>query len=242
MKVSDHGFFTTTQWTMVQAAAALETTSAQQALSSLCERYWTPLYFFARRHGLSEDAARDLTQGFFTFFLEKRVFERADRERGRFRSFLLTSFKNFMRNEWDRESAVKRGGSSTLLSLEFERAESLYRIEPIETRTPEQVYDEQWASTLMDRVLRRLADEMRRAGYGTRFRVLRRFLTESTRGEGYREAAIELGISETAVKVAVHRLRKRVGQLLRTEISDTVSDPRAVDDEIRCLLEVLSAR
>ena len=187
------------------------------------------------RSGHSADEAQDLTQGFFARILEKRTFREADPERGRFRSFLLASLKNFVANERERARANKRGGSAPPLSFEFETAEEQYRIDPPSDETPDKVFDKRWALTLLQNVLERLRTELSRSDKDRLFEQLKLFLTGERAGAGYAEVGARLGMSEGAVKVAVHRLRRRFRDLLLEEISQTVSSPDEVEDEIRHL-------
>ncbi len=227
--------FTTTHWSVVLAAQRDSTPHAREALTQLCERYWHPLYAYLRRSGHSADEAQDLTQGFFARIFEKRTFREADPERGRFRSFLLASLKNFVANERERARANKRGGSAPPLSFEFDTAEEQYRIDPPSDETPDKVFDKRWALTLLQNVLERLRTELSRSDKDHVFEQLKSCLTGERPGVGYAEVGARLGMSEGAVKVAVHRLRRRFRDLLLEEISQTVSSPDEVEDEIRHL-------
>ncbi len=227
--------FSTTQWTLVVAAGDSQHPDSGKALAELCQAYWYPLYVYLRRRGYPRDEAEDLVQGFFTQLLDKAYIKTADRNRGRFRSFLLASLKNFSANEWDRKTAQKRGGGVTTLSLDFEAAEGRYHIEPPDERTPEQVYDRGWAVTQLEQVLERLRDEAVASGNADRFEALKGFLTGHDQDVRYKEIAENLAMSEGAVKVAVHRLRQRFGQVLRDEVARTLNDPSDVDAEIRHL-------
>lgn len=221
-------------------AAARDTAGAQPALAELCERYWMPLYAYARRDGHSVEESQDLTQAFFTRFLEKEHVRTADPARGKFRSFLLASFKHFISNERDRDRALKRGGGQQMLSLEFENAEASYRLEPAETLTPDALFERRWALELIDRVTRQLAAERARAGGEEIFKHLQAFLI-GDRDEGkYAAMAQRLGTTEGALRVTVHRLRRRFRDLLRAEISATVSDDSEIDGEIRHLIDAVS--
>lgn len=231
--------FATTRWTLVLAAADSGDPGADDALASLCEIYWPPVYSYVRHRGESEEDAQDLTQEFFLRVMEKSYLRAANPERGRFRSFLLAAVKNFMSNEWDRRTAKKRGGGRLVIPLEVESEENAYRIEPRYDRTPEAVYEKRWALTVLERVLGLLAEEMRSSPLGHRFERLRPFLLEGGSGASYREVAAELGMTESAVRVAIHRMRKRFGLLLREQVAQTVEDPGAIDDEIRYLLSVV---
>lgn len=231
------GAFPPTRWSLISAVRNRDSHS-ERALASLCEAYWPPLYAYARRRGYPIDQAEDLTQGFFAQLLEKHYVAQADQERGRFRTFLLSSFKHYMANEWDHAQAQKRGGGRAILSMDVEAAEGRLSIEPADTMTPETLFVRQWARTLLDRVLGRLM-ETERAANPERFDCLKSCLMGSESSTRYRVLADELGTSEGAVKVAVHRLRKRFGQLLREEVAETVDGEEAVSEELRFLIEAL---
>jgi len=234
--------FATTRWSQVIAAGRAQTPSSRDALAGLCEAYWYPLYAYVRRWGHGPDEAQDLTQEFFTRLLEKHYLRDADPTRGRFRSFLLASLKHFLSNERDRATAVKRGGRAQIVPLEIETAEGLYRLEPPDADTPEKVFERRWALMLLERTLGRLRDEFVAGGRREVFSRLEGYLTGERETVPYAQLAVELGMTEGAIKVAVHRLRKRFGALLREEIGDTVSDPAQVDDEVRELFRILTAR
>ena len=234
------GRFTTTRWTLVMAAARESRTGSRDALEELCRRYWPPLYSFARRRGHAVEQAQDLTQSFFARILEKASLGAADPARGRFRSFLLTSFKHFMANEWDRDHAQKRGGRHVPVPIETELAEGLYAHIPSDTGTPEDVFERQWASGVLNRAAATLKDECAVAGRGALFECLEVYLRGETLDGGYAEAASRLGMTEGSVKVTVHRLRRRYRDLLRTEIASTVSDDNEIEEEVRYLIGVLS--
>lgn len=212
---------------------------SESALALLCEAYWYPLYAFARRSGHDADAAQDLTQAFFTRLLEKHYVRDARPERGRFRSFLLASFRHFLSNERDYHAAQKRGGGMRLLPLEMETAEGVYRREPPDPDTPETIYERRWALALLDRALQRLRAEQREAGHERSFDRVAGFLTGTGDDVSYAEVAAGLGTTEAAFKVTVHRMRRRFGAVLRLEIGETLADPNDVDDELRHLLAVL---
>jgi len=231
--------FATTRWSQVLAAGQSPTCDSREALSRLCELYWYPLYSYVRRWGYDADQAQDLTQEFFARLLEKHYLQTADPARGRFRSFLLASLKHFLSNERDRVHAVKRGGRTTVLPLEFENAEGRYSREPPDPETPETVYERRWALTLLERTLGRLRHEFDAAGKKELFGRLEGHLTGEQEALPYAELAADLGMTEGAIKVTVHRLRRRFGALLREEISETVSEPSQVDDEIRELFRAL---
>jgi RNA polymerase sigma-70 factor (ECF subfamily) len=231
--------FATTRWSLVLEARDGVSSAAHEALAELCDAYWFPLYAFVRRQGHGPDDAADLTQGFFTRLMEKDYLQDVRPEAGRFRSFLLASLKHFLYNEWDRRHAQKRGGQVTKLSLDAELAENRYSVEPVAAQTPEDLYERQWALTVLERALAQLAAEIPSEQH-LRFERLRPHLIGDEQGASYAEIAAELGLSESGVKVAVHRLRQRFGTTLRREIGQTVSNPEEVDDEIRHLLTSLS--
>lgn len=230
--------FRTTQWTLVLAAGDTSRRDSREALADLCGRYWYPLYAYVRRRGHGAAEAEDLTQGFFATLIEKNYLGDADRSRGRFRTFLLTSLKHYLANEWHRGRARKRGGGAPVLSLDVDDAEARFRLEPAEATTPEEVYDRRWAHLQLGNAMERLAAEMEETGRSERFTTLRPYLTGQGADVPYRDAARSLGTSEGAVKVAVHRLRKRFGELLREEIAATVAEAE-VDDELRHLFASL---
>ena len=227
--------FDTTQWTLVVAAGDSQHPDSRAALEDLCQSYWYPLYAYLRRRGYAREEAEDVVQGFFTQLLDKKYLKAADRERGRFRSFLLTSLKNFAANEWDRKKAKKRGGATTTLSLDFETAEGRYHLEPANEQTPEQVFDRGWAVTQLRQALERVGAKSTGGESERRFELLKGYLTGDAQDVRYKDVADELDMSEGAVKVAVHRLRQRFGDVLRDEVARTLNDPADVDDEIRHL-------
>lgn len=229
--------FSTTQWSLIREAQDSQNPHSKEALQSLCSAYWHPVYFFIRRRGYTAEEAEDLTQGFFAELLEKNFLGQADRERGRFRTFLLAAVKHYLANEWDRARAQKRGGGYQTLSFDFESAERTFQ--PATDLTPDKIYIERWATNLLSRVLTRLQDEMEEQGRPERFGRLKVFLTGKEPHAPYREVANDLGISEGAVKIAVYRMRRRFGQLLREEIRNTVVDDGQVDEEIRFLFAAL---
>jgi RNA polymerase sigma factor (sigma-70 family) len=232
--------FPTTRWTLVVAAGDPSKKEARSALISLCENYWYPLYAYLRRRGYQADPAQDLTQEFFTRMLEGRYLDRADPEKGRFRSFLLTSLKYFVADEEDRHRALKRGGG-VVLSLEFDSGEERYQREPAHDETPERIFERRWALSLLDRVVERLRSEFLQHGRPEHFDRLKVFLLGQSDAP-YSALAREMNTSEGALKVAIHRLRKRYRELFRQEIADTVADPADVESELRFLAAVLSKK
>lgn len=231
--------FGTTDWSMVVAAGNGQDPGAREAMESLCSIYWYPVYGFVRRQVHDASAAQDLTQAFFSRLLEKKSLRVASRQRGRFRSFLLGSVRNFLANERDRELAAKRGGDRTFVPLDLQTAESRYRSEPADNRTPDKAFEKRWALAVIDRTLDRLDRETRPREGSKRFVALSRFLTGDSCNIPYRQVAAELGMTEAAVKAAIHRRRRRFGQLLRDEIGRTVDDPARIDEEIRYLFAAL---
>jgi len=231
--------FATTRWSLVLDARGDPSDTSEQALAELCESYWYPLYAFVRRQGHNPEDAADLTQAYFAKLLEKDYLQDVRPEAGRFRSFLLASLKHFLYNEWDRQKAQKRGGHVRRVSLDTEHAEHRYSIEPVDYLTPEDQYQQHWALTVLERTLDQLGEETPESKR-FRFHKLRPFLIGAETDITYRQIAEDLGMSESGVKVAVHRLRRRFGAVLRQEIEQTVADPHDVDDEIRHLLECLS--
>ncbi len=233
--------FATTRWSLVQEAGRSVSPKAQDALNQLCQIYWPPVYAYIRCRGQDPEAARDLTQGFFTLLLEKNFVKAARKERGKFRSYLLTCVKRYMVNEWERTQALKRGGGHSIVSLDLETAESFkYRLTPADPQTPEQIYDKLWAFTFVQQVLSKLEQEMRRPRDRERFRALKPFLTGEDDGVSYKDVGAQLGMTEGAVKVAIHRLRSKFAVLLRSEVGHTLTSPSRVEEEIRFLLQLVS--
>lgn len=232
--------FVTTHWSVVLAAGRSETTQARNALEQLCRTYWQPLYAYVRRCGHSPEDAKDLTQEFFARLLERKLVAKADPRRGRFRSFLLASLKHFLAHEWEKAHARKRGGGAQVLPLEFDTAESRCGQPIAPGDTPDRAFDRQWALTLLDVVLARLRREYSDAGREDLFLGLKDTLAGGRSEIPYRELADRLRMSEGAVKVAAHRLRRRYRELLREEIAHTVSGPEEVEEELRQLLAALS--
>ncbi len=234
------GQFAATRWTVVLSAGQAPSPQAGRALEELCRAYWYPLYAYVRRRGYDVQEAEDLTQEFFARLLAKNYLADVDRTKGRFRSFLLGSLKHFLANEWDRARAAKRGGGQPPLSLDTRTAETRYRSEPADELTPEKLLDRQWALALLDQVLARLQAEFVADGKGAQFSQLKLFLTEGKGTTSYAAVATKLQTTEGAVKVAVHRLRRRYRELLREEISHTVATPAEIDEEIRHLFAVFA--
>ena len=236
------GRFPTTDWSVVVCAGRSRSPEAGRALSLLCESYWFPLYAFVRRAGYTADDAQDLTQDFFVRLLAKDYLGVVDRQRGRFRSFLLGAMKHFLANSQRYQGAQKRGGHHPVISLDFHSGEDRYRqIEPIDHLTPERLYEKRWALALLDLVLSKLREEFRVVGKLPQFDILKQFLAAGTVNPAYSEVAEQLAMSEGAVKVAVHRLRRRYRTLLREEIARTVVGPESLEDELGELLAALGS-
>jgi RNA polymerase sigma-70 factor (ECF subfamily) len=231
--------FASTHWSIVLAAGDLEQRHAREALSKLCETYWYPLYAYVRRRVPDVSEAQDLTQAFFVELLEKNFVGSATPHRGLFRAFLLTAFKNFLAKELEKAKAQKRGGGRAPISLDFAAADSSLRIDPAAGLTPEQLYDQQWAIALLNQIMEQLRVEFVEKGKAKQFDELKGFLIGDHAGNTYAQVAAKLSMTEAAAKQAASRMRRRYRQLLRAEISHTVSEPDEIDDEIRKLFAVL---
>jgi RNA polymerase sigma-70 factor (ECF subfamily) len=232
--------FQTTHWSVVLAAGQSQTSQAGTALERLCRIYWLPLYAYVRRQGNNPHDAQDLTQEFFARLLEKEYLKLASQDRGRFRSFLLKSLKHFLVNEWVRSHAQKRGGGQKVFSLDEEAAERSYQQQSSDQLSPESLYDKRWAMTLLERAMERLGADYAAAGKREVFDQLKGLLLTEGTAESYRQLAGPLGLSEGAVKVALHRLRQRFRDAIRAEIAQTVATPAEVDEELRCLMNAMS--
>lgn len=226
--------FATTCWTLVVAAGHEPSAASRVALAQLCRTYWYPLYAYVRRRGHDAPDAQDLTQAFFARLLEKRIVRLADRDRGRFRSFLLSSLNHFLSNEWRNLRTQKRGGGNAPLPLDFSSAEERLRREPVDEMTPVRVFERRWARVVLKNTLLRLREQYETRGRADLFDRLVPLL-EGER-QAYRDIAVAAGTTEGAVKVAVHRLRKEFGQCLRDQIADTVGDSSQVEQEMEELL------
>jgi RNA polymerase sigma factor (sigma-70 family) len=227
--------FATTHWTVVLAAGKRHTPQSDGALEELCRTYWLPLYAYVRRRGHTKEDAEDLTQAFFARFLEKNYLDGLSAARGSFRAFLLASLKHFLINEWKKSRRLKRGGGETLLSLDWETAETKFQIASTAELSPDQSFDREWAVTLLDKVIRRLQTECEADGGGKQFAELKIFLTAGKGAMSHADAAKRLNMDESTVRVTVHRLRKRYRQFLRQEIAHTLSDPEQIEEEMRAL-------
>ncbi|MEA3212534.1 MAG: hypothetical protein QOE70_5591 [Chthoniobacter sp.] len=233
---SHQTLFVTTRWTLVCDAARGGDTDAVQALGALFQTYWQPLYRYVRRLGRTEPDAEDLVQGFFAHLLQLDGLRLADRDRGRFRAFLLGSLQHFMANEWQRDHRLRRGGFATHLSIDWKDAETGLGLEPEDHRSPDRLYDRDWAMALLDKVLDDLAAEEK----DLNFARWKPFLSVSSARLAYADIAAEFGMTEGAARVAVHRLRKRYRQRLRDEIGRTLADEQLVEDEMQSLFAALS--
>jgi RNA polymerase sigma factor (sigma-70 family) len=232
--------FTTTHWSVVLAAQG-PSPAAEEALEKLCRTYWRPIYGFVRRQGAGPEEAKDLTQGFFALLLERRDLNTVRQEKGRLRSYLLTSLKHFLTNERNHAMAIKRGEGWRSIPLEDLHERERAGFEPADTSTADQIYERRWALALLDQVLTRLGDEYRAADNLVLFERLKALLTDEPAHLSQAEIARELGMTENAVKQAFHRLRERYRQLLRDEIAHTVMVPGDIEDELRHLIAVLRA-
>lgn len=230
--------FTTTSWSQVLTAVEGSGAEARRAMAELCEAYWYPLYAYIRRHGHDPEEARDLTQAYFVYLLEKEVLRGVDPAAGRFRTYLLNSLQYFLSHEREKAQALKRGGDTRTLSLDSEAAETRYGYEPADELTPEQVFEHRWAMTVLERTMERLRTESGEGDDRRQFERLQGYLTGQEPHIPYREVAAELEMTEGAIRGAVHRLRRRFGRLLLEEIAETVSDPADVEDEARHMLQV----
>lgn len=236
-----HGIFVTTHWSLVLSAQDKVSPRTAEALESLCRTYWYPLYAYARRTGHNPADAEDLTQGFFARLLERDYLKSAAREKGRFRTFLLTAFKRFLANQWDREHTLKRGGFVPTISIEQEVAESRFAGEPVDRLQPDTLFDRQWATALIECVMARLQEEYLTSGRAKLFEYLRGCLARDESALPYADIAARLSLTEAAVKMAVQRLRARYREILRAEIAHTVSSPEEVEEEIRHLFSTFGS-
>ena len=231
--------FDTTQWSVILAAKQRSEPGADEALARLCEAYWFPLYAFVRRKVRDAEQARDLTQAYFVKLLEKDYLDSVHPEGGRFRSFLLASVKHFLLNEWKAERTQRRGGHATILSLDLDDAENRFLEEPADDENPERLFARRWARTALERTMKRMRSEHDADGKLTEYEALAPFLTAGGSGRSYADVGRRLERSEAAVKMAVHRMRRRFGELLRMEIGRTVTEPEEIDTEIRHLFDAL---
>jgi len=233
--------FTTTRWSMVLTAGGAASLETDTALEQLCRTYWYPLYAFVRRRGYEVFDAQDLTQDFFARLLEKRFLVAVDRSKGKFRSFLLTALEHFLAQEWRRSRTQKRGGRFTFASLDDGSAETQYQQIPGGTLAPDRLYEQQWALTLLEQVLKKLRAEFVAGGAGADFEELKGFLAGERQAGGYAALAVRLNTTQGAVKMTISRMRRRYGELLRAEIARTVSGPDEIEAELRGLFIAVGA-
>ncbi len=235
------GVFVTTHWSMVLNARNGDSAQADEAMSRLCRAYWYPLYAYVRRQGYPPDQAQDLTQEFFARLLARNYLRSIDRQKGKFRWFLLTAMEHFLAKEWRDAHRLKRGGGQIILSLDDKDAEDRYKYEPAEPMTAQRIYERRWALTLLEQAMAKLREEFAANGKAEVFDALQVFLSGERADVTQAQAGSGLSMSEGAVSVAVHRMRKRYAELLRAEIANTVSSPEEVEEELRHLLAVVSS-
>lgn len=232
------GQFTTTRWSVVLLAGQAVSSESQAALERLCRAYWQPVCAFARRRGRSEEDAKDLTQQFFASLLERKDFSGLDPRKGKFRTFLLSAFTHFLANEYDRATALKRGGGRVILSLDQFPPDELPSA--AQDVSPTALYDLRWAQTIVQTALKALTAEMSKTGKEAQFGALKHFLTTNAEAGEYAAVAEKIGVPGSSVPVMVHRLRQRFRELVREEVAQTVSSPIELEEEMRYLLAVLS--
>jgi RNA polymerase sigma factor (sigma-70 family) len=232
--------FVTTRWTLVVKAGRQTSLDSERALAELCQSYWYPLYAYVRRQGETREDAEDLTQAFFARFLQKNYLEGLAAERGKFRAFLLAALKHFLANEWDKAHRQKRGGGVLHLSLDWQNADDRFHLEPADPTNPEREFDREWALALLEHVIAKLSEECRAEGKAALFEQAKGYLMVGESAIPYADAGKTLGMEEGAVRVAVHRLRKRYREILRGEIAQTLADPSQVDEELRSLQSALA--
>jgi RNA polymerase sigma factor (sigma-70 family) len=233
--------FHTTHWTVVLAARDKEGAGASEALAALCSTYWYPIYAFIRRQGSSPHDAEDLTQEFFSRFLERNALMNVHPTGGKFRSFLLTCLKNFLANERERAQAQRRGGGRVVIPLESTDAETRYSLEPVDNQTPEAIFERRWAFAVLERTMKRLRREFASADKEEFFEQLQGFLPGGGASVSREELAVQRGVSVGAIDVAIHRLRQRFGMLLREEVLQTVSSETELEEEIRHLISMIGS-
>jgi RNA polymerase sigma factor (sigma-70 family) len=241
--LADAAEFRPTRWSVVLLSAQSKTPGSQAALAALCGLYWYPLYAFVRRRGYKPEDAQDLTQGFFLHLLGHNVLSQVDPLKGKFRSFLLASIQNYLSKETDRARCLKRGGKAEFVPLDADNVEDRYRLEPTDFLTAEKIFDARWALTLLDEAMSLLSAEYAVEGNMATLEALKPFLQpiDSATLPSYEQAADQVGVSVGAVKMLIHRLRKRYTALLRAEVARTVSDPGEIDEEIHALCDALIA-
>jgi RNA polymerase sigma-70 factor (ECF subfamily) len=233
--------FSTTHWSVVLNARDAANPAADEAMERLCQTYWYPLYCYVRKRGRRPEEAEDLTQEFFARLLAKNYLRSLDRQKGKFRWFLLAAIEHFLANDWRRDQCQKRGGGRRVISLDEHLAERRFEMEPADTMAPDRIFERRWAAALLDQAMQRLRGEFALAGKAEVFEMLSVFLSEGRAEITHAQAGAKLGMTEGAVNVAVHRLRKRYGELVREEVAHTVSSPEQVDEELRFLMSSLSA-
>jgi RNA polymerase sigma-70 factor (ECF subfamily) len=231
--------FATTHWSVVLAAGHGESAPAQRALEALCHVYWYPIYAYVRRKGYRPEEAQDLTQEFFAQLIAKEHFRLADRNKGKFRGFLLATLDYFLAREWTRAHRQKRGGQFTFISMDEQPPEERYQLEPADLETPERKFLRQWALTVLKQAMNALQAECKANGKALLFREAKNLISGERYGAAYAQISQNLNMSEGAVRVAVHRLRQRYGELLRCEVAHTVNSEEEVDEELRYLFQVL---
>ncbi|MFO0947885.1 MAG: sigma-70 family RNA polymerase sigma factor [Planctomycetota bacterium] len=233
--------FSTTHWSVILSAARKGSPDSSSALSKLCAEYWYPLYAYARRQNYTAADSEDLTQGFFARLIDRNDLAAVDRERGKFRTFLLHAFKRYLANEREKANARKRGGGRSLVSLDFTGGEERYRLEPAHVETPDKRFEREWALSVIEQVFNAIREEYEAAGALETFERLRDYLTASPREPSYRELAERYDVPEGALRTAVHRMRRRFQKTLRAKISETVSSKAEIDDELRDLILALQS-
>ena len=231
--------FTTTHWSVVLAARGEDSPRAEDALAELCRTYWYPLYAYVRRRGQGPHDAQDLTQAFFERLLEKGFLRAADRNKGRFRTFLLTAFDHFLANEWRRGQTRKRGGGRHLISLDDDSVENRYRLEPRHDESPERLFERRWALALLDQAMNRLEQETIASGKALLFDAVKPIIGGDRADLPHSQLAARLGLTANALSLALLRFRRRYGELIREEIARTVADAGSVDEELRHLMECI---
>jgi RNA polymerase sigma factor (sigma-70 family) len=237
---ADTSRFATTHWSVVLAAGDSSAPQHREALSTLCQRYWFPLYAYLRRRGHNIHQAEDWTQAFFAQMLEKQYLTKVEPKPGKFRSFLLTALKHFLSKERDRAMALKRGGAQIIMPLDFKKAENKYSIEPVSELSPEKLFEKSWALTVLQQTMDRLEAESAKTNKKKLFDSLKVYLSVEKSSIPYSDVATELDMTEGAVRVAVHRLRRQYRELLRNEIIQTVATEEEIDEEIRDLFTALA--
>ncbi len=239
-RTSQATFFATTRWTMVREAVRGGDDAARSALGGLFSIYWQPLYRYARRKGKSREDAEDLVQGFLAHLMTSRALQGIDQAKGRFRSFLLISFQHWMINDWKHATRGKRGGGSAVVSFDWESAETGLKLEIADERSPDRLFDREWALALLRKALEELAEVCLAEGSGAQFKVLKPCLTADSGRIAYADLAVVLDMTEGATRVAVHRLRKRYRRILTDQISRTLSSPDSVEEEMQSLFAALA--